>query len=84
MAISSVKQALLEGISHLPDDRLPEVLLFVNFLLYSQQRAASAQLPEDISEPSASDAVQDPLAAFIGAVAHGSVTHSLDEAIYGS
>ncbi len=77
---SSVKQLLLEKIADLPDDRLSEVLQFVDFLLYSQQ-SVSIQQDRENSESIELNIAQDPLTEFIGAVSHDSIAHNLNEAV---
>ena len=75
--IQNIKEELQKGIEKLPEHKIPEVLQFVNFLLYSQERFFSqdADKKEEIGD--------DPLANFIGAIEVGSLTQNIDEELYG-
>ncbi len=68
------KQALLNAIAQLPEQQLIEVLYILQHLSLTQEATLS-------TEP---NQIIDPLAEFIGAVAHGSLATDLDEQLYGS
>ncbi|MFM6210771.1 hypothetical protein [Planktothrix sp.] len=57
---------------------MPEVLQFVNFLIYCQNQSFSLNLDDKTSK----DSQVDPLAEFIGAVTHGSLAQNIDQEIY--
>jgi len=78
-SIPSVKQELLNLIEQLPDHKMPEVVQFVNFLIYCQNQSFSLNFDQK-KKP---DHEVDPLAEFIGAVAHCSLAQNIDEEIYG-
>jgi hypothetical protein len=78
-SISSVKQEILNLIEQLPENKMPEVLQFVNFLIYCQNQSFSLNLDDKKSK----DNQVDPLAEFIGAVSQGSLAQNIDEDIYG-
>ena len=74
--LQELKGKLIEEINHLPEDKLQEVLNFVDLLL-SQEPARGAEAEMGL-EPA-----QDPLLKFIGGVAHGSLAKDLDQELYG-
>lgn len=61
-----VRQVLLEQIADLPEEQLQDVLLFVNFLLYSRQQGNSVQGSQEQPEMNG-DNTQEPLDDLIGA-----------------
>lgn len=69
-SVQPLKQRLLTEIDKLPENELGEVLDFVGFLL-SKQQAESLKSSEPLNS--------DPLQAFIGGVAHGSLAQQIDE-----
>ena len=72
MSIENVKEELQRGI-----DKIPEVLQFVNFLLYSQEQLFSKrEEKKEVFKES------DPLANFIGAVECGSLAQNIDSELY--
>lgn len=75
-SIENVKEELQRRIEKLPEHKIPEVLQFVNFLLYSQEQLFS--LPFEKKEVKESD----PLADFIGAVECGSLAQNIDSELY--
>lgn len=77
MKEATLKKELIRRVEHLPDDRLQEVLEYVEYLLYKdeQQAATSAR----IQEPS-----QDPLLKLIGTVDVAPFAHTVDDEIYGA
>ncbi|MFM6189131.1 hypothetical protein [Planktothrix sp.] len=77
-SIPSVKQEILNLIEQLPENKMPEVLQFVNFLIYCQNQSFSLNLDDKTSK----DSQVDPLAEFIGAVTHGSLAQNIDQEIY--
>lgn len=76
-SLQNIKEELQKGIEQLPEHRIPEVLQFVNFLLYSQERFLS-QDTDKIEEVGG-----DPLDNFIGAVELGSLAQNIDGELYG-
>jgi hypothetical protein len=81
MAISAetIKQEILSEIEKLPEQKLPEVLDFVSFLLFKEGSHASP-LPKQTTELNPQD---NPLLQFIGAVSHGALAQDIDEELYG-
>ncbi|NER03272.1 MAG: DUF2281 domain-containing protein [Okeania sp. SIO3C4] len=77
-SIENVKEELQRRIEKLPEHKIPEVLQFVNFLLYSQEQLFSP--PFDTKEALKES---DPLADFIGAVECGSLAQNIDSELYG-
>lgn len=73
-----LKQRLLTEIDRLPENELGQVLDFVGFLLSKQQSA----LAESAENTPLAILHNDPLQAFIGGVAHGSLAHQIDEELY--
>lgn len=69
----TTKQALLNAIEQLPEQQLIEVLQYVQHLSPTQESTLSTESNRDF----------DPLAEFVGAVAHSSLAANLDE-LYGS
>jgi hypothetical protein len=65
------QQKLTAAIAKLPPYKVQEVIDFVEFLLYREE------LPEDPQG-------QDPLQAYIGGVAHGTLATNIDEELYPS
>ena len=77
-SLENVKEELQRGIEKLPEHKIPEVLQFVNFLLYSQEQffSKSWEKREVFRE-------SDPLANFIGAIECGSLAQNIDAELYG-
>ncbi|NEP40291.1 MAG: hypothetical protein F6K35_14060 [Okeania sp. SIO2H7] len=74
--IQNIKEELQKGIEKLPEHKIPEVLQFVNFLLYSQEQFFSQGVDKK------EEMEDDPLADFIGAVEVASLTQNIDEELY--
>jgi hypothetical protein len=74
---SPLKAQLVQELGKLPEDRLREVLDFVEYLLWQEQKVQQAKLIQEL-EPS-----QDPLLKFIGGVSHGSLAQGIDQELYG-
>lgn len=75
-----IKEQLLREIEKLPEDQMGEVLDFVEFLMAKQRRGSVTH-----SSPTATnDEGDDPMAAFIGGVSHGSLAQNIDQELYGS
>lgn len=70
----TTEQALLNAIKQLLEQQLIEVLQYVQHL----------SPPQKLILPTKPNQVVDPLAEFIGAVKHGSLTADLDDELYGS
>ncbi len=78
MAAKALKERLIEELEKLPEDRLQEILSFVDCLRAKETREAATKLPENL------DSQKDPLLKFIGGVSHGSLAKEIDEELYGS
>lgn len=76
MQSQHLKERLIEAIEGLPEDRLREVLDFVEYLQFK----GHTQTPHDSQ---GLDPQDDPLLSFIGGVSHGNLAHGIDEEIYG-
>lgn len=75
-----LKKNLLIKIEKLPEDKIQEVLDFVNFILFIEKRNNSnSQKREKVMM-----AEKNPLTEFIGGVSHGSLAKRIDEELYGS
>jgi len=81
MAISSktIKQEILSEIEKLPEQKLPEVLDFVSFLLFKESSHISPLQEQNIKL----NPQDNPLLQFIGAVSHGALAQGIDEELYG-
>jgi hypothetical protein len=75
---SPLKDRLVRELERLPEDRLREVLDFVEYLL-SKEHVAQAVEPGKELDPA-----QDPIPKFIGGVSHGSLAKHLDKELYGA
>ena len=78
-SLQALKQELFMAIEKLPEDRLPEVLDFVDFLLSRTSRYTSVSSEQLQTQSSGTD----PLHAFIGGAEHGSLARGIDEDLYG-
>lgn len=78
-SLENIKEKLQRGIDKLPEHKIPEVLQFVNFLLYSQQQVF-CQSQEDIQTEEKREVLRerDPLDNFIGAVECRSLAQNID------
>jgi hypothetical protein len=74
---SPLETQLVHKLTMLPDDRLREVLDFVEFLLSKEQQAQAVISPETL------DPAQDPILQYSGGVAHGSLARDIDDDLYG-
>ena len=72
-----LKERIVQRIDKLTDDKLGEVLDFVEFLV---DRQASANTSHSLEPRSKSDT--DPILQFIGGVEHGSLAQKIDDDIY--
>ena len=72
-----LKERLVREIEKLSEDRLREVLDFVDYLLSKEQKARTAEPTEDL------DPAKDPILTFIGGVAHASLAKDIDRDLYG-
>lgn len=75
---SMLKERLVQELEKLPEDRLREVLDFVEHLLSKEQGVRAAE-PEKNLDPA-----QDPIFKFIGGVSHGSLAKDIDKELYGA
>lgn len=72
-----LKGILVQEINNLPEDKLREVLDFVNSL---QDPEAEGEVIETETQL---EPAQDPILKFIGGVAHGSLAKDVDRELYG-
>ena len=75
---SMLKEQLTRELARLPEERLHEVLRFVEFLLHQEQQARAETLPQE------RDPAQDPILQYSGGVAHGSLARNIDQELYGT
>jgi hypothetical protein len=75
---SMLKEQLTRELARLPEERLYEVLRFVEFLLHQEQQARAETLPQE------RDPAQDPILQYSGGVAHGSLARNIDQELYGT
>lgn len=75
-----LKKTLLIKIEKLPEDKIQQVLDFVNFILFVAKKndSNSSKRKKTVM------AEKDPLIEFIGGVAHGSLAKRIDEELYGT
>ena len=73
----TIETQLAHKLTMLPDDRLREVLDFVEYLLSKEQKAQTVIPPETL------DPAQDPILQYSGGVAHGSLARDIDADLYG-
>src|SRR6266446_1680326 len=74
---SLLKEQLVRELAKLPEERLHEVLHFVESLLHQKQQARAETLPQE------RDPAQDPILQYSGGVAHGSLARNIDQELYG-
>jgi len=74
---SMLKEQLTRELARLPEERLHEVLHFVESLLHQEQQARAETLPQE------RDPAQDPILQYSGGVAHGSLARNIDQELYG-
>ena len=72
------KEQLVQELARLPEERLQEVLHFVESLLRQEQQARAETLLQE------HDPAQDPILQYSGGVAHGSLARNIDEELYGT
>lgn len=72
-----LREHLVEEIERLPDDRLPEVLDFVSYVLRQQRNTIDAQ------ERTRPGSRPDSLEAFIGGLEAEPISGDIDEIVYG-
>jgi hypothetical protein len=70
---SMLKEQLVRELARLPEERLHEVLHFVESLLRQEQQARADTLPQE------RDSAPDPLLQYSGGVAHGSLARNIDQ-----
>jgi hypothetical protein len=74
---NTLKDQLVERIEELPDDRVSEVLSFVEHLLRSDQSAMTNKPVDKL------DMSEDPILKFNGGVSIGSLAQAIDNELYG-
>ena len=72
-----LKTQLNRKLTMLPDDRLREVLDFVEYLLGKEQKTQAVKAQETL------DPTRDPILQYSGGVAYGSLARDIDEELYG-
>ena len=72
---SVLKERLMKEAEKLPEEKLQEVLDFVDFLLSKEQQAQKREKKLDPTK--------DPLLKFIAGVSHGSLAKDIDNELYG-
>jgi hypothetical protein len=72
-----LKTQLDHKLTMLPNDRLREVLDFVEYLLSKEQKTPAVNAQETL------DPAHDPILQYSGGVAHGSLARDIDEELYG-
>lgn len=75
---SMLKEQLVQELAKLPEERLQEVLHFVESLLRQEQQTQAETLLQE------RDPAQDPILQYSGGVAHGSLARNIDEELYGT
>jgi len=76
--VSMLKEQLVQGLTRLPEERLREVLHFVECLLRQEEQTRTETLLQE------RDPTQDPLLQYSGGVAHGSLASNIDQELYGT
>lgn len=71
-------EQLVRELARLPEQRLHEVLHFVECLLRQGEHVRAETLLQE------RDPAQDPLLQYSGGVAHGSLAHNIDQELYGA
>jgi hypothetical protein len=74
---NALKERLVEEIVKLPDEKLEEVLDFVESLLRKEREAPVIKIGQEL------DPNKDPILKFIGGVSHGSLAKDIDKELYG-
>jgi hypothetical protein len=75
---SMLKEQLVRKLARLPEERLHEVLHFVESLLRQEQQTRVETLLQE-RHPA-----QGPLLQYSGGVAHGSLARNIDQELYGT
>jgi len=76
VAAQTLKHKLLKELERLPEDRLREVLDFVDYLLTKEQKVS-------LEAETTLNLEKDPILRFIGGVAHGALAKDIDKELYG-
>lgn len=75
---NALKERLVEEIVKLSDEKLEEVLDFVESLLRKEREAPVIKNEREL------DPDKDPILKFIGGVSHGSLAKDIDKELYGA
>jgi hypothetical protein len=70
-----IKQKLFTTIEEIPDNKLGELLDFMEFLLEKERHKTKERFSLDPEK--------DPILEFIGGVSHGSLAKDIDNELYG-
>lgn len=78
VAAHHLRQQILQGIEKLPDERLSEVLDFVDFLISRQRRG------EGLTATNPAEQVGvDPMLSYMGGVEHGALAQDIEKDLFG-
>jgi len=70
-----IKEKLITTIKEIPDNKLGELLDFMEFLLEKERRKTKQRFSLDPEK--------DPILEFIGGASHGSLAKDIDNELYG-
>lgn len=71
-----LKERLVKELDRLPEERLREVLDFVEYIIVKESKSLTSEPLEEL------DPEKDPILKFIGGVSHGSLAKDIDEELY--
>ncbi len=74
-----LKQQIMMSINQIPEQKVQDVLQYIQFLVYQQTLGFQEVSP--VEKQIVSD--NDPIKEFIGGVEHGALATDIDEAVYG-
>lgn len=76
MVAEGLKERLVKELDRLPEERLREVLDFVEYIIVKESKSLISEPLEEL------DPEKDPILKFIGGVSHGSLAKDIDEELY--
>ena len=76
MIAEGLKERLVKELDRLPEERLQEVLDFVEYIIVKESRSLTSKPLEEL------DPEKDPILKFVGGVSHGSLAKDIDEESY--
>jgi len=71
-----LKERLVKELDRLPEERLQEVLDFVEYIIVKESRSLTSKPLEEL------DPEKDPILKFVGGVSHCSLAKDIDEELY--